>query len=97
MLPPDEVRRANASAKEQAKEQASADKLDRDRDKLLEAAGHFPDGETFSCLRDRAGLSGTAARNALADTLELGELEHCEITKNGRNESGYRLRSDRSD
>src|SRR5262249_241318 len=69
------------AAREALKAQDDAKRRQRDREKLIKAAGKFPDGETLNVLRERAGLSGDKARAALADALEAGELEACQVTK----------------
>lgn len=97
VLGADEVRERESGAKDSAKEKARMEKQERDRKKLVQAAAHFKAGETLNRLRERAGLSGDAVRVALATCLEMNELEPCEVTKNGRTESGYKLRSDCSD
>jgi hypothetical protein len=85
---------AQEQAKERRKADAQADKRRRDREKLVTAAAKFPEGETRSQLWTHASLNTSAGRIALGDALQTGELEPCQITKNGRTEDGYKRRSD---
>lgn len=92
-----ESKEAQENAIEKRKRTARADKLHRERAKLLEAVAHFPGGETITQLRIHAGLSGESARLALAEALRLGEVATRQLTKNKRKVDGYILASGQPD
>ena len=60
---------------------AKAERVERDKDKVLRAAAKFPLGETKSALRDVAGISTDRFAAALGSALQLGEMETGEIVK----------------
>jgi hypothetical protein len=84
-------RAAAARRKEQNKARTDADKIERDRKKLIEAAAKFPDGETISRLRDCSGLKTDQARVALAQALQAKELVACRIKKSNKTHDAYKL------
>jgi hypothetical protein len=94
---------ARSEAAESIAERREAERQDkqdkqaaRDRERLLEAADTFPEGETKSRLKDAAGLPTARFNIALATLLQSGEFEACEITKNSRTESAYKRGRERS-
>ena len=84
LMPAAEAREDADSRKIAAANKKHAEKLDRDKVALINAAAKFPNGETENILRDRAGLSGQRSKVALARALESGEIVPCEITKTNR-------------
>jgi hypothetical protein len=87
----DESKAERKGSRERDKAERLARRLDDDRRKLVNAANKFKAGETFSVLRDRAGLSTDRGRTALAECLDAGDLIECEVEKNGRREDGFRV------
>ncbi|MCL4204837.1 MAG: AAA family ATPase [Pirellulaceae bacterium] len=84
---------ARQDAKRQ-RELERAEKLARqdaeDCRRVLEAVRQFQDGETKSKIRDLASIEGKRVGKALMTLLKEMRIEQCEITKNGRRETGYR-------
>jgi len=92
-----EAKDAEMDAAEARKDHQAAERRARDRKKLIDAAAHFPEGETLNLIREYAGLGGTVARQALAEALQLGELIRCELRKNGKPFDGFKLAVGQSD
>ncbi|MFM9962412.1 MAG: AAA family ATPase [Planctomycetaceae bacterium] len=77
------VQRSKAE-KETAKEQKA-------REAILAAYALFPDGETGRTIREAAGISGVKFGSINAVLIAAGIVEHCQITKNKRDEAAFRL------
>jgi hypothetical protein len=77
--------------KDQQRRQRAADQVARDVRKVLDYLIKHPAGDTKTKIRDGIGINGTRAGAAIECALENGAIEPCEVTKNGRTESGYRI------
>lgn len=91
------VERSDATSRERKKNvaaiQRQAGRLVVHRERLLEALGQFPEGETQHVLKQLAGLNSAAAKATLDDLVKAGSVVTCEIIKTGRKKpfAGYRL------
>jgi hypothetical protein len=60
------------------------------RDELLKVLRAAPDGDTGKALRERAGLNSANFNKAISVLLQEGRAAQCKITKNRREEDGFR-------
>jgi hypothetical protein len=79
---------AKADAKNNAKKERTAQ---GNREKAMGAFKQFPKGETASQVRQRAGLSGEHFGPILGQLLAEGVVVPCDVMKNSRAYSGYKL------
>ena len=102
VLRPSEAResaREKHKARQDTEREARQEKkLEGDKVKLSRALVKFPDGETESVLRTRAGISGTAFKAALAALLDDDQAQECEVFKGNRTTpyTGYKPKDDPS-
>lgn len=87
----DEVRAGEDGREDDERVEKAAGKLEADVRRLCDTLVKHPDGETKSKLRDFTGLNGTRMNAAVADALGRGAIEPCEVPRNGRTESGFKL------
>ena len=74
-------------SKEEQRKQSEADR----RTKILEAYRLNPDGESATCIRDAAGVSGSVFGSMNANFLRDGVVVRCKVEKNGRKIDGFKL------
>ena len=78
--------------READRQQQADDRLEADRQKVVNAMAKFPNGETKTEIRNRTDLSGTRFNSALASLLDDEEVVSCEVHKgNRRTYDGYKL------
>lgn len=84
--------------REQQQEQAQERRLQKHCQALLKVLQHHPDGETMTALRRDSRLNPGNFAAAVAELIEDGVAEPCDITKGKRAFEGYRLTaSDQAD
>lgn len=81
---PSEARKEARSAADAKADVKRQEKLDQAKARVLKAAAKYPQGETGTTIRDRAGLHDHEFKSALADMLDNGDLLSCEIIKANR-------------
>jgi len=59
-------------------------RLDDDVARLVDAAMRYPGGETATRLRDASGLQDARFKKALAEAIDAGHVESCEVKKTNR-------------
>lgn len=82
---------AVTDAAEERKDRQKQTKRDRHRAEILSALGDYPDGETPRVLRERVGVGHSTMNELLTELTTEGLIEQCEVQKNTRHESGFRL------
>ncbi len=86
------VRVANVSdARSSDREARRQNKESEYRERIAQAARHFPEGETKRVIRDTTGMSNESFRPVFGGMLAEGLFLEVEIVKNKRREKGYRL------
>jgi hypothetical protein len=89
---------ASAAQAEQAEKRASkhaekqAADLEQAKGRVVTYLQKKPEGETYSRIRDSLGNS-KPIREAIAAMQDAGELIECELSRNGRTESAWKLKS----
>jgi hypothetical protein len=98
VLPAVEGQKQAQERKEQAAEARRRERVERAKEKIVEAMGRHPGGETEKVIKDTAGVSGTDAKQAFASLLSDGDILPCDVQRNCRKTPypGYRL-ADRPD
>lgn len=93
---PLDIRKLEADAKSERKQAKEEEKLTSAKTVILRAMAKYPDGETANVIRDTAGVSGEAAKKALASLLQSGEVVPCDVVKRSRKTpyEGYRIASE---
>ena len=82
--------------KDQQRQQKAVEQAARDANKVLDYLVRRPEGDTKTKIRDGLGMNGGRANAAIEYALENGAIEPCEVTKNKRSESGYRITENRA-
>ena len=84
-------------ARQDAKRQRELDRAEKlatqdadDCRRVLEGIRQFSEGETKSGIRDLVPIESKRVGKSLVTLLKEMRIEQCEITKNGRRETGYR-------
>lgn len=85
-----EARDEAKAAAEQKKKNEDALKLNTAKRKLWSVIKDYPDGQTFKQLREEAGLKTDICWSAIRSLEGEGNIEKCEVKKNGRPYDGYR-------
>ena len=86
-----ELQESEEEQKADAREARMTDRLRGDMDKVLNAVGCHPDGETKSALKAKSGLRTTRFETALAALVDAGTVEECKVAKgNKQSYDGYR-------
>jgi replicative DNA helicase len=74
------------------KERHNERRADRERNTILVAFTHFPEGETARRIREEAGVSSRRFNPILEQLIAEGLVEACEVAKaNGQKYGGFRL------
>ena len=81
------------NAIETAKQTRQDRVADEQRQAVIEALEAYPEGETFTTIREHSGLRSNAARRALAELQKDGLAAKCDILKSNRKApyEGFRL------
>lgn len=74
-----------------SREEIQAEKDAGQREKVAKAFAFYPDGETETKLREKAGMSGTTFGPILIDLIKNRVVEPCSIQKGKVSYPGYRL------
>jgi hypothetical protein len=89
----DEARQNVEDRKRQSRERADQERLDADKQKIVNALAGFPQGETAKVIREHAGLNSRRFGLALAALQADGKAVAVQITKGNRQKpyDAYRL------
>jgi hypothetical protein len=84
VLSPRDAREEVQDRREAERDTRAQKKLEKQREKVIQALGKYPSGETKTVLRTTAGLHSTAFNQALGDLLTTGEAVLTDVFKSGK-------------
>ncbi len=93
IIPYDQVKQVTQDGRQQKRQEARDQQLDRDRKAIVRAMGKYPAGETKNILKAAAGFSGERFNRVLASLIDDGTVVPTSIMKAGRKTPfpGFRL------
>lgn len=101
VVPAIEARSSCATSEQEAREAQSDAKRQRTIDanlkKFLDALAKTPNGNTKNSIKALAGINGSVAADMIVIALQRDLIEEFELIKNRRPETGFRLKTARSD